>query len=170
MLAAAADGATELDQLLSETLSASGDALLPAEQRCELHEQVEAAITTHYHWLDLLNAAVASGESPYSIAEIKRDDLCPIGVWLSTTISDTLRTMPLYYVTKSRHAVFHRSMTRLLAAAKARQPQAVLSMQPGGDMMMVAVALLRTLQDWRAIATLDSGLPRLPSEASARDR
>jgi hypothetical protein len=83
------------------------------------------------------------------------------------TISDTLRTMPLYYVTKSRHAVFHRSMARLLAAAKARHPQAALSMQPGGDMMMVAVALLRTLQDWRAIATLDSGLTRLPSLPSS---
>jgi len=52
-------------------------------------------------------------------------------------------------------------MARLLAAAEARRPQAVLSMQPGGDMMMVAVALLRTLRA-RSLSPLAEFLPTQP--------
>ena len=64
--------------------------------------------------------------------------------------------MPLYYVTKSRHAVFHRSMARVLAAALAHQPDAALSIRPDGDFTMVATSLLRTLRDWLAVATADA--------------
>ena len=150
---------TELAALLGETLTDAGHATLSAEQRAELREQVELAMQTHYRWIERLNAAVATGESPYDIAVVAREDLCPVGIWLTTTISESLRTMPLYYVTKSRHAVFHRSMARLLAAAAARQPQAALSMRPDGDMTMVAASLLRTLNDWLAIATGETGSP-----------
>ncbi len=155
-------GETTLERLLGETLADAGHATLSVDQRRELREQVELAIKTHYRWLDLLNTAVATGESPYDIADVAREDLCPIGIWLTSTIDQALRTMPLYFVTKSRHAVFHRSMARLLAGAVARQPQAALSMRPDGDMTMVAASLLRTLHDWLAVATLDSGLPQPP--------
>jgi hypothetical protein len=117
------------------------------------------AFQTHYNWIDRLNAAVETGDSPYDIADVAREDLCPIGIWLTTTISESLRTMPLYFVTKSRHAVFHRSMARLLASAVARQPQAGLSMRSDGDMTMVAASLLRALNDWLAIATGETGVP-----------
>ncbi len=159
MLTPGDEGETALGQLLGETLADGSRAELRAEQRAELREQVELAIKTHYRWIDLLNTAVATGESPFDLTEVAREDLCPIGVWLTYTIDPVLRTMPLYFVTKSRHAVFHRSMARLLAGAVARQPQAVLSMRPDGDMMMVAASLLRTLNDWLAIATADEAAP-----------
>jgi diguanylate cyclase (GGDEF)-like protein/PAS domain S-box-containing protein len=158
-MVAPTDHQTELAALLGETLTDGGRAALSAQQREELREQVELAMQTHYRWIERLNTAVATGEAPYDIAEVAREDLCPIGIWLTTTISESLRTMPLYYVTKSRHAVFHRSMARLLAAAVAHQPQAELSMRPDGDMTMVAASLLRTLNDWLALATGETGSP-----------
>jgi diguanylate cyclase (GGDEF)-like protein/PAS domain S-box-containing protein len=170
MVAPNLDGETELEALLGETLTDAKHASLSSDQRCELREQVELAIQTHYRWLERLNAAVATGQSSYDLAEVAREDLCPIGIWLTTTISESLRTMPLYYVTRSRHAVFHRSMARLLASAVARQPQATRSMRPDGDMTIVAASLLRTLNDWLAIATVESARPALPSEASSRSR
>jgi diguanylate cyclase (GGDEF)-like protein/PAS domain S-box-containing protein len=153
------DEETELKALLGETLADSKHASLSTEQRSELREQVELAIQTHYRWIERLNAAVATGESADDIAEVAREDLCPIGIWLTSTISESLRSMPLYFVTKSRHAVFHRSMARLLAGAVAGQPQAALSMRPDGDMTMVAASLLRTLHDWLALATGETGTP-----------
>jgi diguanylate cyclase (GGDEF)-like protein/PAS domain S-box-containing protein len=154
ILRPSSDGVTRLKELLGETLTDAGHATLSAPQRRELREQVELAIETHYRWIDRLNAAVATGESAFDIADVAREDLCPIGIWLATTIDETLRTMPLYFVTKSRHAVFHRSMARLFARVVARQPDAALSMRPGGDMSMVAASLLSTLNDWLAIATI----------------
>jgi hypothetical protein len=110
----------------------------------------------HYVWLDRMRTAVATGTSSLDPALVAREDLCPIGVWLNSTISESLRTMPLYYVTKSRHAVFHRSMARVLAAALARRPEAALSIRPDGDFTMVATSLLRTLRDWLSVAAVDA--------------
>jgi diguanylate cyclase (GGDEF)-like protein/PAS domain S-box-containing protein len=170
LLAAACDPSTELFGLLGETLADAGVAVLSAGQRHELREQVEAAITTHNLWITRLHAAVETGESPCNIAEVGREDMCPVGIWLTQTISESLRTMPLYYVTRSRHAVFHRSMAWLLAGAVAGHPQAARSMQPDGDMTMVAASLLHTLHDWLAIATNEPGSPPFPQEASDRNR
>jgi diguanylate cyclase (GGDEF)-like protein/PAS domain S-box-containing protein len=156
LLATCSGDGTELDKLLEETLTDTSAAVLSDDQRRELREQVESTIRTHYVWLDRMHAAVAAGSSPLDPALVAREDLCPIGVWLNSTISETLRTMPLYYVTKSRHAVFHRSMARLLAAAVARQPGAAMSLRPDGDFTMVASSLLRTLRDWLAVATADA--------------
>ena len=144
-----------------------GSAVLSEEQRTELRVQVDHAIEAHYVWLDRLQTAVKTGRSVFDLAEVAREDLCPIGVWLNSTISEALRTMPLYYVTKSRHAVFHRSMARLLAATVAGRPQAALSLRPDGDMTIVAVSLLRTLHDWRAIATAQPSDPHGASSGPA---
>ncbi len=157
----------ELDTLLRETLTDTSAAGLSDEQRRELREQVEATIETHFRWLDRMRAAVASGTSSLDLATVAREDLCPIGVWLNSTISETLKTMPLYYVTKSRHAVFHRSMARVLAAAIARKPEAPMSMLPDGDFTKVASSLLQTLRDLLAVATSEA--ERCGRTASASD-
>ncbi len=149
------DGGAGFAKLLQETSTDAGAATLTDGQRLELREQVESTIGMHYIWLDRMNAAVASGSTPLDLATVAREDLCPIGVWLNSTISETLRSMPLYFVTKARHAVFHRSMARVLAAAIARRPEAALSMRPEGDFTMVASSLLRTLRDWLAVATAE---------------
>jgi diguanylate cyclase (GGDEF)-like protein/PAS domain S-box-containing protein len=164
-LLTAFDTDSELDRLLEETLTDTSGAQLSAEQRIELCDQVEAAIAMHYVWLDRLNAAVETGSSPFDPVIVAREDLCPIGVWLNTTISESLRTMPLYFVTKSRHAVFHRSAARLLVAAAAGRPEAQLSLRPDGDLTKVAASLLRTLHDWLAVATAHSSPARTRAEA-----
>jgi diguanylate cyclase (GGDEF)-like protein len=156
MLEAHSDGASDLDKLLSETSTDTGAAGLSEEQRHELREQVEATIATHYYWLDRMREAVATGRTELDLAEVEREDLCPIGVWLNSTISEALRNMPLYYVTKYRHAVFHRSMARLLAAALARQPEAAMSLEPDGDFTKVASSLLKSFRDWLAVATAEA--------------
>jgi diguanylate cyclase (GGDEF)-like protein len=155
-LAAHPGGSSELAKLLEETMTDTGIAALSDGQRLELRAQVEATIDMHNVWLERMRRAVATGTSPLDPAVVAREDLCPIGVWLNSTISESLRTMPLYYVTKSRHAVFHRSMARVLAAALARRPEAALSIRPDGDFTMVAASLLRTLRDWLSVASADT--------------
>jgi EAL domain-containing protein (putative c-di-GMP-specific phosphodiesterase class I) len=155
LLAAHSDEGSALDRLLAETLTDICAAGLSDGQRSELREQVEATIATHYEWLDQMRSAVETGSSALDLALVAREDLCPIGIWLNSTISETLRTMPLYHVTKSRHAVFHRSMSRVLAAAITCQPAAAMSIRPDRDFTMVASSLLRTLRDWLAVATAD---------------
>jgi diguanylate cyclase (GGDEF)-like protein len=155
MLAPNSGGSSAFAELLAETMTDTGIAALSDGQRLELRAQVEATINMHYVWLDRMRTAVATGTSALDPALVAREDLCPIGVWLNSTISESLRTMPLYYVTKSRHAVFHRSMARVLAAALARRPEAASSIRPDGDFSMVAASLLCTLRDWLAVACVD---------------
>jgi diguanylate cyclase (GGDEF)-like protein/PAS domain S-box-containing protein len=154
VLAALSDGGSELDPLLGETLRETSAAQLSSAGRIELREQVEAAIGVHDAWLDRLNTAVATGASPPDTA-LAGEDFCPIGIWLNSTLCESLRALPLYYVTRSRHAVFHRSAARLLAAVAAGQPDAALSLRPDGDLTRVAALLLGTLQDWLIIAAAD---------------
>jgi diguanylate cyclase (GGDEF)-like protein/PAS domain S-box-containing protein len=144
----AASGA--LDSLLVETLVRDG--ALSAAECDELREQVDAAIERHFEWMDLMQEAVASGVTCVDPAAVSADDRCSIGVWLNSTISPRLRSMPLYHVTRSRHAVFHRSMARLFTAVAEGRPEAAQSLRADGDVTMVAASLLRTLADWRAVA------------------
>jgi hypothetical protein len=140
----------QLESLLAETLT--GQWQLSAAERAELRGQVDAAIEKHFEWMYLMQEALATGELPPNLEHVGVDDQCSIGIWLNSTISPRLRNMPLYHVTRSRHAVFHRSMARLFAAVAAGRPEAAQSLRPDGDVSMVAASLLRTLSDWRAVA------------------
>jgi diguanylate cyclase (GGDEF)-like protein len=167
---ATGSGGDALDKLLEETSTDPSAASLSDEQRRELREEVDASIAAHGFWLKQMRAAVATGSSRLDPALVAREDICPIGIWLNSTISEKLRSMPLYHVTKSRHAVFHRSMARLLTAAVAGRPEAAISLRPEGDFTMVASALLRSLRHWAAVAGADGRYGCIDSDEGREDR
>ncbi len=152
--------ASKIGVLLHEAIDEPAPAPLSPFQREELRLQVQTAFDTHRSWMERLHTAVSTGHSAFDLDHVAREDLCPIGIWLNTTISEKLRRMPLYYVTKARHAVFHRSMARLLAAVNAGQATATTALRRDGNMAMAAASLVRTLHDWLAIAEVVVPLER----------
>ncbi len=142
---------SQLARLLYGPPVQHGPALSVTEKH-ELREQVTAAIERHMLWKGDLEAAIESGESPLVPEVVAREDLCPIGIWLSTTISEELKRTPLYAVTVARHAVFHRGASRLISLALARDASARRSFESGGDFAMVAETLHKALTDWLAVS------------------
>jgi diguanylate cyclase (GGDEF)-like protein/PAS domain S-box-containing protein len=144
---------TQLRELLDGTSNRFRYTNLSGEQRSRLVDQVKAAIETHNLWLARLKEAAQTGRSDYSVATVARDDICPIGIWLSETIAPELRESPLHVITRARHAVFHRSAARLLSLALAGDPSVAASFERGGDFQMVDSLMLDALEDWLAVAS-----------------
>jgi diguanylate cyclase (GGDEF)-like protein len=141
----------ELARLLAGPPVHHGPTLTLAEKK-ELHAQVVAAIKRHFLWKSHLKDAIDTGKSDLTPDVVAREDVCPIGIWLSSSISEELKRTPLYSVTVVRHAVFHRGAARLLALALARDPAAHRSFDPGGDFAMIAETLHKALEDWLAVS------------------
>jgi hypothetical protein len=144
---------TQLRELLDGTSNRFRYTKLTTEQRLVLEDQVKAAIRMHKTWLDRLKDAADTGRSEYSVATVARDDICPIGIWLSETIAPELRESPLHVITVARHAVFHRSAARLLSLALAGDPSVAASFERGGDFQMVDSLMLNALEDWLLLAS-----------------
>jgi diguanylate cyclase (GGDEF)-like protein len=141
----------ELATLLEGPPVQYGPSLSLAEKR-ELYEQVTQAIERHFLWKRHLKDAIDTGASDLTPDVVAREDVCPIGIWLSSSISEELKRTPLYSVTVARHAVFHRGAARLLALALARDPAAHRSFSKGGDFAMIAETLHKALEDWLAVS------------------
>ncbi len=144
---------TQLRELLDGTSNRFRYTNLTEEQRLVLLAQVKNAIAMHNTWLSRLKDAAATGRSEYSVATVSRDDICPIGIWLSENLAPELRDSPLRVITAARHAVFHRSAARLLSLALAGDPSVAASLERGGDFQMVDSLMLDALEDWLSVAS-----------------
>ena len=134
---------------------------LTALEKSELRLQVTAAIERHMLWKEQLQTAIDTGRSDLVPETVAREDVCPIGVWLTTTISEKLKRTPLYETTMTRHAVFHRGAARLLAQALAGDASAQHSFSARGEFRMVAETLLEALAAWLTV----SGASQEPTPA-----
>jgi diguanylate cyclase (GGDEF)-like protein/PAS domain S-box-containing protein len=144
---------TQLRELLDGTSNSFRYTNLSEEQRLVLIGQVKSAIATHRTWLGRLKDAIETRRSEYTVEVVSRDDTCPIGIWLSSTIAAELRGSPLHVITCARHAVFHRSAARLLSLALAGDPSVAASFERGGDFQMIDSLMLDALEDWLSVAS-----------------
>jgi EAL domain-containing protein (putative c-di-GMP-specific phosphodiesterase class I) len=147
---------TQLRELLDGTSNSFRYTNLSEEQRLVLVEQVRSAIAMHRTWLSRLKEAAETRQSEYSVATVARDDICPIGIWLSETIAPELRESPLHVITVARHAVFHRSAARLLSLALEGDPKVAASFERGGDFQMVDSLMREALEDWLSVASQEA--------------
>ena len=131
--------------------SAQGGPELSVVERHELREHVTEALERHLLWKGDLDVAIETGEPAFPSEMLAREDLCPVGIWLSRSISEELKHTPLYAVTMARHAVFHRGASRLLALALARDASARPAFERGA-FATVAETLDDALGEWLAVS------------------
>jgi hypothetical protein len=124
--------------------------VLSDTDKTTLKQQITAAIAAHHAWMGRLKTAAEYGRSSVDVATTVKEDVCPIGIWLTREISPSLKARPLYDRTRTLHAQFHREAARVLTLALARDPKAKSELAEGGTFTHVANELRRTLYDWLA--------------------
>lgn len=113
-----------------------------------LKAQITAAIAAHHAWMGRLKTAAEYGRSSVDVETTAKEDVCPIGIWLTREISASLKARPLYTRSRTLHAQFHKEAARVLGLALARDPRAKAEIADGSAFAAVASELRRTLYDW----------------------
>jgi hypothetical protein len=122
--------------------------VLSDTDKTTLKQQITAAIAAHHAWMGRLKTAAEYGRSSVDVTTTAKEDVCPIGIWLTREISPSLKARPLYDRTRGLHAGFHREAARVLGLALARDPKAKTELAEGSAFAHVAGELRRTLYDW----------------------
>jgi hypothetical protein len=124
--------------------------------------QIDAAIIAHDEWKARLLAAVEAGSSDINPDEVRADDRCAFGAWLSSVGPDMKASLH-YDRVSDLHARFHQAAAAvLILVLGGRGPQALTSLQFGSEYVSASVLLVDEMELWRAeLGRGESGgLPR----------
>jgi predicted protein tyrosine phosphatase len=78
------------------------------------------AIAAHAKWKYRLRRAIDSGESEWTVDQVRADDACDFGRWLGS-LSPVMRTSRNAKAVIACHAEFHRTAAHVLELALARR-------------------------------------------------
>lgn len=67
-------------------------AVLSDPDKSTLKQQITAAIAAHHAWMGRLRTAADYGRSSVDVETTAKEDVCPIGVWLTREISRVSQT------------------------------------------------------------------------------
>jgi hypothetical protein len=124
--------------------------------------QIDAAIIAHDGWKARLLAAVEAGSSDINPDEVRADDRCAFGAWLSSVGPDMKASLH-YDRVGDLHARFHQAAAAVLILALAAEgARALTSLQFGSEYVSASVLLVDEMELWRAeLGRGESGgLPR----------
>jgi len=112
--------------------------------------QIDAAIIAHDEWKARLLAAVEAGSSDINPDEVRADDRCAFGTWLSSVGPDMKASLH-YDRVCDLHARFHQAAAAvLILALGGRGPQALTSLEFGSEYVSASVLLVDEMELWRA--------------------
>jgi methyl-accepting chemotaxis protein len=110
---------------------------------------LDHAIAAHAKWKFRLREAIKTGQSEWTVENVRPDDVCDFGKWLNA-LSLADRMMKEWHEVKALHAKFHASAADVLASAIAgRKSEADTSMAPGGAFSDVSTKLVKAITDWK---------------------
>lgn len=116
--------------------------------------EIEAAIAAHELWEQRLRRCVASGLCKVSLAVVRADDQCALGLWLyGPTLSAVEKSEEPYRAVRRLHAQVHQRAADALEQLTA-SGQAAADRLLGVDSAYgrASRSLLRTLRDWKDCA------------------
>jgi hypothetical protein len=114
-----------------------------------MKRQIIKAVSAHVMWTAKLKAAIQSGDSSRSLAEVEADDRCELGQWLKSPISPELHNSPHYAKTLELHHQFHRVAGRILSLAiNGKSTEALKAMEADGDITTASASLVSELRAW----------------------
>jgi methyl-accepting chemotaxis protein len=115
-----------------------------------LRDEISAAIGAHGMWKTRLRAAIASGTSEFSAAQIGVDNGCVFGKWIHAVSDAQVKRSNGYRTCLKLHREFHAMAARVLALALAgRKAEAERAMAAGGEYTAASSALTRAMMEWK---------------------
>jgi aerotaxis receptor len=129
---------------------------------------VKAAIAAHMDWKTRLRSAAMRGEQ-FDLAEVSRDDCCPLGRWLHGAGQRQWSGQPVFSTLLEQHARFHRQVgevARLVNAGQHDQAQAGMAGgTPFAKATQATVVAIQALQ--HAVTASQPGATGQPARAAA---
>ena len=114
---------------------------------------LDHAIAAHAKWKFRLREAIKTGQSEWTVENVRPDDVCDFGKWLNA-LSLADRMMKEWREVKTLHAKFHVAAAEVLALAIAgHKSEADTSMATGGAFADVSSKLVRTITEWKKRVT-----------------
>jgi hypothetical protein len=110
---------------------------------------VDEALNIHASWKNRLQDAIVTQQSEVTVDDVKRDDRCPLGVWLHALSPDDMRTGDFELV-HSLHAQFHEAAAEVLSRAlEGKVSEALRMLEYNGAYEQISANLVRALGDWK---------------------
>jgi hypothetical protein len=108
----------------------------------------DRAIAAHAKWTWRLVQAIKTGESQWTVAEIRADDRCDFGAWLKQ-LPVGMRLSERYSHINSLHTEFHEAASDVLELALAgKKEEAKAAIALGSRFTGISTELTMALSDW----------------------
>jgi hypothetical protein len=126
------------------------DARTEREHTLSTQDEIKKAIGAHGQWKSRLLAAVNSGTSDFTVAQVSADNNCEFGKWLYNGIDVGAKKSPHYEEVRKMHAQFHTAAGKVLGSALAGHgAEAKASIEnSAGDYSKASGDLTRGMMAW----------------------
>ena len=113
-------------------------------------KEIERAIRDHRAWKTRLRISIETkGKYDQPVQDVRRNDLCPLGLWLDS-LDEATRSGPHWQRIHSVHSDFHAAAASILELAIAeKKDEAERALEPGGDFENLSRELVAALDAWR---------------------
>ena len=111
--------------------------------------EIVHAIAAHAKWKFYLRQAITTGQSEWTVPQVRVDDQCEFGTWLrSRPPADRLDEH--WKTVADRHAEFHRAAAHVLELALAgRRAEAETAIAPASRFAEVSKQLTLAMMAWK---------------------
>lgn len=111
--------------------------------------KIDIAIDAHEAWKTRLRVAVEIGESEFSIAKVRKGNLCVFGKLLKS-MPYSERKKSLIKKIKTLHEKFHVETAKALEfAVKDNKREAEKAIAPTSNFVKSSVKLIRVMNEWK---------------------
>ena len=118
----------------------------------DLSEQVKTAIGAHGLWKSRLRAAIDTGKSNATVADVRNDHICDFGKWLYGLDAQSSKSQECG-TSKELHAKFHAAAATVLSLAlEGKKQQALAAIGPESEFSKVSAKLTQALMAWSSKA------------------
>ena len=111
--------------------------------------KIDVAIDAHEAWKTRLRVAVETGESEFTVAKVRKDNLCDLGKLL-TLIPYSERKKRLFKRIKVLHEKFHLETAEALKVAlKGNKIEAEKAISPTSRFVKSSAKLISAMEAWK---------------------
>jgi hypothetical protein len=120
-------------------------------------DNIVRAIAAHAKWKYYLRQAITTGQSEWTVPEVRVDDQCEFGTWLRS-VPPGDRLGEHWKTVHGRHGEFHRAAADVLELALSGRPdEAEAAIAPGSRFAAVSKQLTLAMMAWKSATPPSSG-------------
>ncbi len=114
-----------------------------------MDQEIRKAIGAHGLWKGRLKAAIETGKSEFTVADVSVDSKCEFGKWLHSLRPNSPQSREHYENVKRLHFAFHQEVAKVLShALTGKRKEALKALDFGSAYSSCSSDLTREMLDW----------------------